>query len=127
MKNLTNVTLEGYVTHDPVLKETKTGKSVAKFGLACRYYPGAGEDPRVSFYDVESWEKLAKMCSEKVKKGSRLIVFGYLRQDRWEGSDGKPRSKVIVVANSIRPLTSFYKDDDVKNTEVEEETLAEAV
>lgn len=125
MYNSTNTTLEGFVTQDPVMKQTKSGKSVSNFGIACRHYPSGSDEARVSFYDVECWEGLAKVVSEKVKKGKRLMIFGYLKQDRWEGSDGKNRSKVVVVANTIRALSSLSdKKDEVR---LNEEKLAAAV
>ena len=97
----TSATVEGFVTQSPVLKKTKTGKSICSFSLAVRHYSQPDEEPRVSFMDVETWEKLADMCSERIDKGKRLMVIGSLKQDRWEGKDGKPQSKIKLVGRNI--------------------------
>jgi len=41
--------------------------------------------------------------SKYLLKGRQVAVQGELRQDRWE-KDGQQRSKVVIVANNIRPL-----------------------
>ena len=49
-------------------------------------------------------KKLPDMCSDNVEKGKRIIVMGTLRQDRWEGKDGKTQSKIKLVGSQIRLL-----------------------
>jgi len=100
----TAATVEGYVTHTPLVRKTKTGKSWCLFSLAIRHYTQPDAEPKVSFMDVETWEKLADTCSEKIDKGKRVLVIGTLRQDRWEGKDGKPQSKIKLVGSKIRFL-----------------------
>ncbi len=111
MSNLANAQVEGFVTHEPVLRETRTGKSVCNFSLAVNHYAGSDDEPRVSYVDVETWEKLAKVCAEGITKGKRIMIFGNLRQDRWEGKDGKLQSKIKVVGNRVRFLESYRSSD----------------
>lgn len=108
----TAATVEGFVTQSPIVRKTKTGKSICSFSLAVRHYSSPDTEPKVSFMDVETWEKLADMCSGAIEKGKRLLVIGTLRQDRWEGKDGKPQSKIKLVGNTIRFLDSHKADDD---------------
>jgi single-strand DNA-binding protein len=108
----TAATVEGFVTQSPVVRKTKTGKNICSFSLAVRHYSAPDAEPKVSFMDVETWEKLADMCSENVDKGKRLMVIGSLRQDRWEGKDGKPQSKIKLVGNQIRFLDSIKSDKE---------------
>lgn len=102
----TAATVEGFVTQSPVLRKTKTGKTICMFSLAVRHYSAPDAEPKVSFMDIETWEKLADLCSEKVDKGKRLMVIGTLRQDRWEGKDGKNQSKIKLIGNQVRFLES---------------------
>ncbi|MGL4368258.1 MAG: single-stranded DNA-binding protein [Spirochaetota bacterium] len=104
MSSYTAATVEGFVTQSPVFRKTKTGKSLCTFSLAIRHYSQPDEDPKVSFMDVETWEKTADVCSERVDKGKRVMVIGTLRQDRWEGKDGKTQSKIKLIGNQIRFL-----------------------
>lgn len=34
-------------------------------------------------------------------KGSRIVVMGQLRQERWKSSEDQNRDKIIVIANSV--------------------------
>ncbi len=111
MRNFTSATVEGHVTHDPVLRKTKTGKSVCNFSVAVNHYSSPDTEPRVSFMDIETWEKVADMCAEHVAKGKRLMVIGTLKQDRWEGNDGKTQSRIKLVGNEIRFLNAPKKQE----------------
>lgn len=102
MKNYATATIEGFVTHEPVLKATKTGKNVCSFSLAVNHFTRENAEAKVSYIDVETWEKLADSCAKNIGKGKRVIVIGPLRQDRWEGSDGKVQSKIKIVASEVR-------------------------
>ena len=107
MRNLTTVTIEGFATRDPLLKKTKTGKSVCTFSIAVNHSSKDDVDQKVSYLDVETWERLAEICSGNITQGRRIMVHGELRQDRWEGKDGKTRSRIKIVGNEIRFLESI--------------------
>ncbi len=102
--------IEGFVTHDPVLKETKNGKTVCTFSVAFNQFSKPDTPPKVSYIDIETWEKLAELCHKNVTKGKRIMVFGPLRQDRWEGKDGKMQSKMILIGREIRFLENIKAD-----------------
>jgi len=111
MQNYQTVTIEGNATKDPVTKQTKTGKNVCTFSLAMNHYSKDDAVPQVSYIDVETWEKLADICSSSITKGRRIIVAGTLRQDRWEDNDGKKRSRIKVIGKEVRFIESFKKQD----------------
>ncbi len=52
----------------------------------------------VSFFDVSTWARLAEVCGEYLKKGRGVRIVGRLRQDRWTDPEGKPRSRIEIVA-----------------------------
>ena len=106
MQNYSNATIEGFVTHDPTAKITKTGKSLCTFALAINHYSKSDEPPKVSFIEVETWEKIADFCSKNIAKGKRVMVMGSLRQDRWEDDKGKIQSRIKIVGNEVRFLES---------------------
>lgn len=92
----TSCTIEGFVTHDPESRTTKTGKTVTSFELAIQHYTKPGEPPRVSFIAVEDWNNKVQ-----VKKAQRVMVSGSLRQDRWENELGKIESRLKILSNDI--------------------------
>lgn len=112
MNSNASATVEGFVTHDPVVKKTKTGKDLCTFSIAIRHYAASGVESKVSFLDVETWEKLALFCGENIRKGKRIIVMGALRQERWQGTDGKELAKIVIVGNKIRLITSTSNDKE---------------
>ena len=111
MQNYSTATIEGYATHDAVSRTTKTGKNVCSFSLAINHFSRADEEPKVSFVDVETWEKTADYCAKKVTKGKRIMVIGTLRQDRWEGKDGKTQTKIKIIANEVRLIEQVRKEE----------------
>ncbi|HOD14341.1 MAG TPA: single-stranded DNA-binding protein [Spirochaetota bacterium] len=114
MQNYDIVTIEGRATQDPALKKTKTGKSVCGFSLAVNHYSKDDSEPKVSFIDVEAWDKLAEICAGNVSKGRRLMVVGSLRQDRWENAEGKKQSRIKIVGKEVRFLETLKKPEGEK-------------
>lgn len=105
IKNLSYIILDGNLTQDPELKRTNNGKNVTNFTVAVNHSNHFGEEKDaddVSFFEVEAWEKLGDNCSEYLKKGSKVTVMGNLKQNRWKTNDGENRSKVKVVASTVR-------------------------
>lgn len=117
MSNLSNATVEGFVTHEPQMRTTKTGKAICHFSVAMNHYSGPEEPPKVSFIDIETWQKLADFCGKNINKGKRVIVFGQLRQDRWEGKDGRIQSKIKLVGKEVKFLESAPSKSGEKTVE----------
>lgn len=112
MQNFSNATIEGFVTHDPLAKTTKTGKSLCTFALAINHYSKSDEPPRVSFIEVETWDKMADVCSRNITKGKRVLVTGSLRQDRWEDDKGKMQSRLKIIGNEVVFLSAPKAADE---------------
>ena len=46
-----------------------------------------------------------------MKKGDRVIVHGYLNQDRYENKEGKNVSKTVLVADAVGNELRFAAKD----------------
>jgi single-strand DNA-binding protein len=103
MNNLNSVLIEGDITSEPQLRAAPNGTQVCTFSIASRrFYKGdAGMKEDIGFFDVESWSKLAENCYNLGRKGGGVRVVGRLKQDRWNGDDGKCHSKVFIVAEHV--------------------------
>jgi single-strand DNA-binding protein len=103
MNNLNSVLLEGNACRDAVVKTTASGAVICKMSIAVnrRYKSGEGFENEVSFFDVDCFGTVAKLCGEKVKKGNEIRVVGRLKQNRWTGLDGQNRTAVIIVAEHV--------------------------
>jgi len=118
MNNLNSILIEGNLVRDPELRSTPKGTSVCTFRLASNRFfkQDSGFEREVSFFDVETWAKLAEACSNKGKKGRGVRVVGRLKQDRWTGNDGKPHSRVAIVAEHVEFRPEFRKETAAEKT-----------
>jgi len=125
MNNLNSVILEGNVTRKPELKETARGFTVCNIPIAVdRSYKNSNGEKvsEVSFFDIETYGKLAEFCATYTDKGRGLRVVGRMKQNRWTDSEGKKASRVTIVAEHIelKPQLKIQTDN-----EGEKETLDE--
>ena len=125
MNALNSILVEGNVVRDPIVKETPRGTMVCNFSIASnRFYRQDDEtEQETSFFEVESWAKLAEACGKGCYKGRGVRVVGRLKQDRWTGTDGKNYSKIKVVAEHVEFKPQF-KDKKAKDDEsIDDATL----
>ena len=107
MTSINKIFLIGNLTNNPELRQTKTGTSVARFGLAVnqRYKDASSEKKEnVCFVNIVAWNKLAEAVASYLEKGRSVFVEGRLNQNRWE-QNGQKRSKMEVVAKTIQFLS----------------------
>ena len=100
---MTNVTiLTGRITKDLELKQAGQ-TTVTNFSLAVDN-PFKRDD--TSFFDVVAFGKTAELLNNYCNKGSKILVEGNLKQDRFTDKEGNNRSVVRVVANRVEFLDS---------------------
>jgi len=123
MNNLNSILIEGNIVRDPLLRNTPKGTAVCTFTIACsRFYrDDTGLAKEVSFFDIETWSKLAESCYQRGKKGRALRVVGRLRQDRWQGADGKDHARIVVLAEHVEFRPEIKKDAETLPEEVGED------
>ncbi len=104
------VMLTGNLTRDPELRHTPSGHSVSSFPLAVnnRYKQGDAFKEEVCFIDIVVFGRTAELCSEKLKKGSPIVVDGRIQQRRWEDA-GQKKSKHEIVGQNIKFLPKKEK------------------
>ncbi len=125
MNSLNSMLLEGNVVRDPVLKETAKGTPVCTFSIASnRYYKQDDTlEKETSFFEVETWGKLAEACGKSCRKGRGVRVVGRMKQDRWTGTDGKNYSRVKIVGEHVEFKPVFSKNAE-KEPQKNPETAA---
>ena len=100
---MTNITiLTGRITKDLELRQAGQ-TTVTNFSLAVDN-PFKKDD--VSFFDVVAFGKTAELLNNYCSKGSKILVEGNLKQDRFTDKEGNNRSVVRVIANRIEFLDS---------------------
>ena len=112
MNNLNSILIEGNLVRDPLLRSTPKGTSICTFTLASNRFfrQDTGMEKEVSFFDVETWAKLAEHCYSQGHKGRGVRVVGRLKQDRWNGTDGRAHSRVAIVAEHVEFRPDFRRE-----------------
>ncbi|MBU1992299.1 single-stranded DNA-binding protein [Patescibacteria group bacterium] len=102
--SLNRVQLIGNLTRDPELRQIPGGQSVASFGVATnmRWKDQSGETQnKTEFHNIVAWRKLAEICGQYLRKGSKVFIEGRLQTRDWEGEDGVKRYRTEIVADNM--------------------------
>jgi single-strand DNA-binding protein len=108
MIDLNMVYLMGNATRDLELRYTSQGTAWGNTGLAVTRFwrnPDAeDESEKTDFIDVKFWGPIAERSESLFRKGAKVFVEGYLRDEHWEDRQtGQKRSKLVVVAERAGP------------------------
>lgn len=109
MKSLNKVQLIGNLTRDPELKYTPTGMAVATFTIATNrsWTTDTGEKKEeADFTRIVSWNKLAEICGQLLKKGRKVYVEGRLSNRSYQDKEGVTKYISEVVINDMILLDS---------------------
>ena len=101
-KSLNKVTLIGNLGKDPELRYTNSGVPVATFSLATNEMwkdQEGNTQERTEWHNVVAWQKLAEICGEYLKKGSKVYIEGRLQTRSWDDKNtGQKRYSTEIVA-----------------------------
>ncbi|MGP1587748.1 MAG: single-stranded DNA-binding protein [Treponemataceae bacterium] len=134
MQNINSLIIEGNMVKDPVTKETSKGTKLCTFSIAANrsIKNSNGEySKEVSYFEIETWGKLAQICTTIGGKGKPVRIVGRLKQNRWDGADGKHYSKIYIVAEHVEFKPSYNKNcensekTNLQNQENEDELIME--
>lgn len=102
--SLNRVQLIGNVTRDPELRQIPGGATVANFGIATNFSwtdaSGQRHD-KTEFHNLVAYRRLADICGQYVRKGSKLFAEGRLQSRDWEGKDGVKRTRTEVILDNM--------------------------
>lgn len=127
MPELNYVLIAGNLTKDPVYRTTSNSTPVVNFSIASnRRYRDRNNlwQEDVCYVGIVAWNKLAESCSERLKKGSAVLVEGELQTRTWKAEDGNHRSVLEVKARRIQFLNKNYRSNGVASSleEFEDDT-----
>lgn len=104
MYSLNRATIIGNVTRDPELRATPNGQNVTTFGVATnlRWTDQSGQhQERVEFHNLVAWRKLADICAQYLKKGSKVYVEGRLQTRDWEDQQGVKKYRTEIIIDNL--------------------------
>lgn len=133
-RGLNKVLLLGHLGRDPELKYTEKGTAYCNFSLATTesYKDENGNKvDKTEWHNLVAWRKLAEICGQYLKKGSKIYCEGKLQTDSYE-KDGVKKYSTKIVLTDMMMLDSKPAGDKVseeindkinKNQEDKEEDL----
>ncbi len=100
---MNHTVLSGRLTADILSRSVKEDKTVQSFTIASN-----GNGQHTSFVPVEAWDM--DHLPKYLKKGSRVLVQGSLRENKWKAKGGESRSRLVLTARQVEfidtPATS---------------------
>lgn len=116
MNDLNRVILIGRLVRDAELKYTNTGTPIINFSIAIneQYNFNGNKKEYVNYFDIVLWGKIAESLNQYLSKGKQIAISGKLRQERWT-QDGKNRTKVKIIADTIQLLGFSKQNTNQKN------------
>ncbi len=96
LPEINRLLLSGRLTRDPDQRYAPDGTTVTSFGLAFnRHYrarDGSAAE-HTGFVTVMTYQRLAEVCGQYLKKGSAVLVEGRLQTREWTASQGQPQGQ----------------------------------
>lgn len=98
---MNKVILMGRLTRDPEVRYGNDNKPVARYSIAVdrRYKDQNGNYP-TDFFNLVSFGNTASFVEKYLRKGTKIVVDGELRNNNYE-KDGKTVYQDQIVANSV--------------------------
>jgi single-strand DNA-binding protein len=102
--DLNKATIIGNVTRDPESRTTPTGQTVCSFSVATNlvWTNAAGvRQEKAEFHNIVAWRKLAEICGQYLKKGSKVYIEGRMQTRTWDDQNGVKRNRSEIVADNM--------------------------
>ena len=99
----------GRLSADCEIRYTASGTEVASFTVCCD--SGFGDNKKTYFAKCTAWAKLATICGEYLKKGSRVMIQGEMEERKWQDQQGNDRWSTGVTVRNLEMLSSKSSSD----------------
>jgi len=106
--SLNRAQIIGNLTRDPEIKQIPGGSTVASFSVATNFVwtdSSGQKQEKVEYHNIVAWRKLADICGQYLKKGSKVFIEGRIQTRDWEGEDGIKRYRTEIVADNMIMLS----------------------
>lgn len=101
---MNHIIILGNITNELELKALPGGSSMLSFNLAVRR-----DKENTDFIPCVSFGKTAELIHRYCNKGSKLAVIGSLRQSSYTDKEGKKKSSLNVLVNTVQLLDKKEK------------------
>lgn len=118
-RGVNKVILVGNLGADPEVRYTQNSTAVANLSIATSETwkdKQTGEQrEQTEWHRCVSYRRLAEICGEYLKKGSKVYVEGKLQTRKWQGQDGQDRYTTEIVIQEMQMLDSGGNQNQANN------------
>ncbi|MEJ2412888.1 MAG: single-stranded DNA-binding protein [Anaerolineales bacterium] len=117
--------IAGNLGRDPEMRYLPSGQAVTDMSVATNrvYTDSNGQKvTETSWFRVSVWGGMAETVNQYLRKGSKVLVEGYLRPDPdtggprvWTRNDGTPAASFEMTAQNVTFLSSRAEDQALQN------------
>lgn len=97
----------GNLGNDPEIRYTQSGIPVATFSVATteRWKDKDGQQQEhTDWHRIVAWQKLAEICGEYLKKGSKVYIEGKMQTRKWQDDNGNDRFVTEIIVKNMEML-----------------------
>jgi single-strand DNA-binding protein len=107
LPEINRVILSGRLTRDPDRRYAQDGTPVTSFSVAFhRRWRGRDGRPaeQTGFVQVMTYQRLAEVCGQYLRRGSPVVVEGRLQMREWPAADGTRSTRLELRADMVHFL-----------------------
>ena len=102
--NLNKAMIIGNLTRDPEIRNTPSAVTVASFSIATNMVwtdQNGQRQEKVEYHNIVAWRRLAEICGQFLRKGSKVYIEGRMQTREWTGQDGIKRYRTEIIAENL--------------------------
>lgn len=107
-RGVNKVILIGNLGANPEVRYSPQGNAICNMNLATSDAwkdKNTGEmQEKTEWHKLVAFQRLAEICGEILKKGSKIYVEGQLKTRKWQDNNGVDRYSTEVVVNEMQAL-----------------------
>jgi single-strand DNA-binding protein len=108
--NLNTAILSGSLTGDPAPGAQKHDLCTFTLSFDDPFTRGPGDGGRHrNFVSIVAFGRTAEACLKHLKKGSRVVVDGRIREDRWQSKAAGAHSRMTLICDRIHFVSGLKK------------------
>ncbi|MBH96460.1 MAG: single-stranded DNA-binding protein [Gammaproteobacteria bacterium] len=128
-RSVNKVTLIGNLGNDPEMKALPSGNQVANLSIATtdswRDRNSGEMQERTEWHRVVCFDRLAEICGQYLRKGSRIYIEGSLRTRSWE-QEGQKRYTTEIIGREMMMLDGRGDTDMTSQAPVQSRPQSES-
>lgn len=129
-RGINKVILVGNLGRDPEVRYLPSGSAVTNLNIATSQawkdkQTGSMQE-RTEWHRVVTFNRLAEVAAEYLKKGAKVYIEGSLRTQKWQDKSGNDRFTTEIVANELQMLDGRGAGGGSSNTSSSDISMEDA-